>query len=376
MTEEKQLRICLSSCFFLKWSFMWPTKSEEFRTSKGLYFRLLAFVIISGLTFTAMIVMHLLKSVEAGDYDISEDIAILATNTGYILMMLLYIIRQKDLESLLVDLSSFKKYQKPPKFDEVNRKLEWCTRMVFGYCVFGSVFYNLVKILAIPSCKKSRRINEVCGVAIPYWVWFDTENWSIKLPLILHTFLVIIIVDKVTLLVSLQVLEIACNIKLRLDQLNCMLVSCFDGDVEASRRRLNECIKYHKEIISEIFSKCFSIEMFTHLTTTGIICGCLENQVVQEHRPEAILHIGGWITAIFVSSFGGQILIDSSLSVAEAAYSSAWYEADVSLRKDLILVILRAQKALFVSTGPFNVLSFALFVSIMKMSYSILTILQ
>ncbi|XP_044271233.1 odorant receptor 85b-like [Tribolium madens] len=378
MTKEKKLRICLSSCSFLKWSLMWPTKNEEFKTSKGLYIRLIVFVIISGFTFTAMTAMHLVKSVEVNDYNISEDLAILASNIGYILMMLLYVIRQKDLESLLLDLSNFKKYNKPPKFDEVNRKLDWCAKMIFGYTFLGSVFYNGVKILTIPSCKKLRKINEVCGVAIPYWVWFNTENWSIKLPVIAYTFLVIIILVKVALLVSLQVLEIACNIKLRLDQLNCMIVNCFDGDVESNRRRLNECIKYHKEIIgySQRFNKCFSSGMFIHLAMTAIICGCLATQIVKEYQPEAIVHIGGWTIAIFISSFGGQILMDSSVSVADAAYSSAWFEGDVRLRKDLILVIRRAQKAFYVSTGAFNVLSFGLFFSVMKMSYSIFTLLK
>lgn len=161
----------------------------------------------------------------------------------------MYVIRQRDVESLLIDLSNFTKYQKPTGFDQVNKKLEVLCKIIFSYCIFGSVFYNVSKILTIPSCISLRKINEVCGVAIPFWVWFDTENWLIKYPIILYTFIIIIIIDKVTLMVAVQVLEIGCNIKLRIDQLKSMLVECFDEDFQTNRKRLNKCIKYHNEII-------------------------------------------------------------------------------------------------------------------------------
>jgi hypothetical protein len=147
-------------------------------------------------------------------------------------------------------------------------------------------------------------------------------------------------------------------------------------------------------------------------TTTTLKRPNSELLVFQEHQVEAVLHIFGWIASIFVSCLGGQLLMDSvplprqplkcfqfstgfqSTSVADAAYGSKWYEADVRTRNDLILVILRSRKSLFVSTGSFNVLCLALFVSvsnennnnlllddsfsfqIMRMSYSILTLLS
>jgi hypothetical protein len=59
------------------------------------------------------------------------------------------------------------------------------------------------------------------------------------------------------------------------------------------------------------------------------------------------------------------LLLDlQSTSIADAAYDSKWYQADVRTRKDLILMILRSQKPLFVATGPFNVMCLALFVSV------------
>ncbi|XP_064210995.1 odorant receptor 85b-like isoform X1 [Tribolium castaneum] len=378
MTEEKELRLCLWSCYYLKLSLMWPLKREEFKSSKGLYLRLLVFVIISGSTFTAMIFMHLYKSLKVGSYDVSEDLAILASNIGYVLMMTMYVSRQKDLELLLLDLSDFKTYGKPPNFDKVRKRMDLYAHLIFFYSMFGSFVYNMDKIILIDKCKEARRINEVCGSAIPFWTPFETEDLFTLTLVITYVLINIFVVVKVAMTVSVQVLEISSHINLRIEQLKIFIAGCFDRDFKASRERLDFCIRYHNVIIdfSERFSRCFSYVMFIHLAITGIIIGCLENQIVQEHQPEAMLHMGGWSTATFIACYGGQLLMDASTSIADEFYNCPWYEADVKMRKDLILIILRAQKALFVSTGPFNVLSFALFVSIMKLSYSIFTVLS
>nr|CAM84023.1 olfactory receptor 25 [Tribolium castaneum] len=366
MTEEKELRLCLWSCYYLKLSLMWPLKREEFKSSKGLYLRLLVFVIISGSTFTAMIFMHLYKSLKVGSYDVSEDLAILASNIGYVLMMTMYVSRQKDLELLLLDLSDFKTYGKPPNFDKVRKRMDLYAHLIFFYSMFGSFVYNMDKIILIDKCKEARRINEVCGSAIPFWTPFETEDLFTLTLVITYVLINIFVVVKVAMTVSVQVLEISSHINLRIEQLKIFIAGCFDRDFKASRERLDFCIRYHNVIIdfSERFSRCFSYVMFIHLAITGIIIGCLENQIVQEHQPEAMLHMGGWSTATFIACYGGQLLMDASTSIADEFYNCPWYEADVKMRKDLILIILRAQKALFVSTGPFNVLSFALFVSL------------
>ncbi|XP_044267457.1 uncharacterized protein LOC123013144 [Tribolium madens] len=366
MIEDKELRLCLWSCYYLKLSLMWPLKKEEFKSSKGLYLRLLTFVIISSSTFVSMIFMHLYKSLKVGSYDVSEDLAILASLIGYICMMTMYVSRQKNLELLLLDLSDFKTYGKPPNFDKVRKRMDFYAHLVFFYSMFGTFVYNMDKIILIEKCKKSRKINEVCGSALPFWTPFETENLFILTFVITYVLINIFIVVKVALTVSVQVLEIASHINLRIEQLKILIASCFDKDSKASRERLDFCIRYHNVIIdySERFSRCFSYVMFIHLAITGIIIGCLENQIVQEHQPEAMLHMGGWSTATFIACYGGQLLMDASTSIADEFYNCPWYEADVKMRKDLILIILRAQKALFVSTGPFNVLSFTLFVSV------------
>ncbi|RZC41549.1 7tm 6 domain containing protein, partial [Asbolus verrucosus] len=205
-----------------------------------------------------------------GNVDVSEDLAILAALFGYKSIMVLYVFKQRKLQTLMWKLSDFTKLGKPPHFDELKS----------------------------------------------------------------------------------------------------MILECFDEGKFENRRRLNMCIRYHLDII-EYFSRstyskrlndCFTNEMFIHLTTTGIICGCLENQIVKGYNFGTVLHILAWIGALAVSCFGGQMLMDSSLSVADVMYCSKWYEADVHLRKYAILMMVRSQKPLYVTTGSFGVLTLPLFV--------------
>jgi hypothetical protein len=310
--DDEDLPICISSRLFLKLSLMWPLKGEA---QKWLYARLVVYIVASSLSFTSLILMHIIKSVEGktslvvllssnltppeGGIDISEDLAILAATLGLTSMMVLYAVKQQDLLGLLRDLCDFSKFGQPPRFKRHNEILDLCVKVVFSYAIFGAVVYNLIKIVEIPKCKRLRKIREVCGVFVPLWTPFDADHEAVLTLLAVWVFLVVIVLDKVTLMVSLQVLEISWNIKMRIDQLKSMISRCFRGDVATGRSRLNECIQYHIDIIrysllrhdlarkslccsyANRFNSCFTNGMFIHLATTGIICGCLENQIAK-----------------------------------------------------------------------------------------------
>jgi hypothetical protein len=193
--------------------------------------------------------LHSLLLVAEGGIDISEDLAFFATSICLALMMILYALKQRDLLALMLDLCNFVQFGKPPQFDSVNKTLEFWVKFIFAYCIFGAVFYNLVKIIEIPQCRRSRKISGTCGSLIQLWTPFDPDDGVTASLIVFYVFLIALIMVKVTLMVSVQVLEISWNIKLRIDQLKSMLLGCFDDDVAASRRRLNHCIQYHIDII-------------------------------------------------------------------------------------------------------------------------------
>lgn len=213
----------------------------------------------------------------------SEDFAIFTAFFSYVGMMTMYVVKQKELASLLLDMSDFRTFSKPPLFDTMNKKLGYFVTFIFYYAVNATLIYNGVKIINIPKCRRERKIGEVCGTLTPVWTPFDTDHWLTLVLVMLYIFGFYVTVDRGIMFVALQSFEIACNIKLRIDQLNSMLLSCFEGNFEADRKRLNRCIQYHNLIISysERVNGCFINEMFTFLATGGIIFGCLENQILK-----------------------------------------------------------------------------------------------
>jgi hypothetical protein len=53
-----------------------------------------------------------------------------------------------------------------------------------------------------------------------------------------------------------------------------------------------------------------------------------------------------------------------SESIFDAIWMSKWYQADLRLKKDILFLLACSQKKLYITVGPFGVLSFELFVSV------------
>ncbi|XP_063904972.1 odorant receptor 82a-like [Zophobas morio] len=155
-----------------------------------------------------------------------------------------------------------------------------------------------------------------------------------------------------------------------------MIEECFESRSTAIRKRkMQQCILYHTEILEYAarLRGCFYNDMFAHLTMTAAICGCLEKTLVDgESQVCTAIHVFGWILSLFMACYGGQHLISASELFSTKVWNSLWYQAEPSLQKDVIFMLFRSQKTLSVTAGPFDVVSYSLFVSVMKMSYTIM----
>jgi hypothetical protein len=93
------------------------------------------------------------------------------------------------------------------------------------------------------------------------------------------------------------------------------------------------------------------------------------------------VHVVGWIIALLLACVAGQRLTDAvskaqdsllclttamfqSESISQAIWMSKWYQADLGLKKDILFLLACSQKKLYITVGPFGVLSFELFVSV------------
>lgn len=64
MLTNQIIKICTLSCSFLRLSFIWPAKGEEFQPSKSFYINQLLFMVTSGVPVVSMILVHLIKSLQ------------------------------------------------------------------------------------------------------------------------------------------------------------------------------------------------------------------------------------------------------------------------------------------------------------------------
>ncbi|XP_044255307.1 uncharacterized protein LOC123005572 [Tribolium madens] len=349
---------------------------------KWYYIRVAAFLLITSL-WVLSVFMHLIMSIiNDADIHLSEDVALIVAFCGLYYMTIIYVKNQPKVAHLLRDLSNFQKFGKPPGFEKKEKILGFWSQLFFYYCVVAVMIYNLVKLLQKPECEKINEVKglkENCGLLTPTWIPFEINYFPAFQLTFFYVFISTQILMKLALIISFNALEMAHHIILRIDHLKIMIMECLDEkSYEVSRRKLKTCILYHLEILSlsNRLNNCFSNGMFAHLTITAAICGCLEKQFVDgDNSLGALVHVLGWILALFVACLGGQHLINASLTIPDTIWFSKWYEADVRLRKDLIFMMARSQVGLHLSVGSFGILSFGVFFSVIKMSYSILAML-
>ncbi|XP_014481494.1 PREDICTED: uncharacterized protein LOC106747952 [Dinoponera quadriceps] len=79
---------------------------------------------------------------------------------------------------------------------------------------------------------------------------------------------------------------------------------------------------------------------------------------------------------IFIFCFSGEYLGLKSKLIADAVYSSLWYNMSPNQNKNLLLVIMRSQKQLSITAGGIMNLSLEAFTSVMKASASYVSVLN
>nr|XP_022910190.1 odorant receptor 49b-like [Onthophagus taurus]XP_022911215.1 odorant receptor 49b-like [Onthophagus taurus] len=79
-----------------------------------------------------------------------------------------------------------------------------------------------------------------------------------------------------------------------------------------------------------------------------------------------------WIGALFFSCYLGEQVMQASIEVAVVAYELDWYK-DTKLRRDILMMILRAQKPITLECGKFGELSMVTFKNIMQGAYAYAT---
>ncbi|XP_022917145.1 odorant receptor 85b-like [Onthophagus taurus] len=92
------------------------------------------------------------------------------------------------------------------------------------------------------------------------------------------------------------------------------------------------------------------------------------------HTIISFLNLCGWGLGVYILCLTGQRIHDYSLSVADKVYAIEWYQADPKLRRDISIVLCRAQKPLKYECGILGDFHFVTFNNIMSTGYKFSTL--
>ncbi|XP_028044840.2 odorant receptor 4 [Monomorium pharaonis] len=157
------------------------------------------------------------------------------------------------------------------------------------------------------------------------------------------------------------------------------------GTAESVAFTTNKIIRKHQRVInfSEYIEDLYTyIALVQFTSNTVLICSLgflIVTAIGSPHATEHIIRSLLFYTVTnleaFIFCYAGEYLKNKSKAVGIAAYNSAWYEMKPENSRNLIFVILRAQKQLTLTVGKIMDLSLESFTSIMKASGSYLSVL-
>nr|XP_037868149.1 olfactory receptor 47 isoform X1 [Bombyx mori] len=169
------------------------------------------------------------------------------------------------------------------------------------------------------------------------------------------------------------------------DDLPCNVKNKLTSDEEVIvAKRIREYVIEHQAIldcISELQNH-FSPALLVQLLTSVVIICVTAYQLAVEKSSDLLRKftmasfLFGMSTEMFMFSYQGGHLSHDSMEVATAAYSCPWYTFPTSLKRSLLVIMIRAQQPALLTAGGFTTLSLETFVTIMKASYRFFTVLQ
>lgn len=124
--------------------------------------------------------------------------------------------------------------------------------------------------------------------------------------------------------------------------------------------KLTEIVDIHNEAIycCNILSKALWQNILMHFACSSlIICLCcmmiLKSDGIE--RLNFIFYLCAYIQQIFNYSISGNMLINASENIKDAAYDFHWYKCDARVRKVIFVIMTRAQQKINVKVPFFEV---------------------
>ncbi|CAH1115034.1 unnamed protein product [Psylliodes chrysocephalus] len=275
----------------------------------------------------------------------------------------------------------FQTFGKPNDLDARNRFLNKLSKIyivyhstIISFMVISSLFY-------IPQCKENNIVKnqkEVCGLPALTWLPFNFDVVPFKQIVYLYQVYSVLIVYQTAGLLSFFMFATLEHLVLRFNHVGDMFVETLSEKNPVIRRqKFIVAVKYHQAVIEmgNLVNRCFSPCMMVHISLTGPFIGVAAYTFLTKIPLDTTALMIGWMISTFTVCQGGQRLMEASLNIGNIMYKVDWYNLEADLQKDLLLVIIRSRKPVYLRAGPFGPITYSTISTILKTSYSYVTLL-
>ncbi|XP_068625376.1 odorant receptor 4-like [Battus philenor] len=150
---------------------------------------------------------------------------------------------------------------------------------------------------------------------------------------------------------------------------------------EVYRKNIADVVIRHQTLtkLCEDIENEFSFSLFVNFLNSSILicfsgycCMFVEKWYDLNYK----LFLSTTVVQIGVLCWYGQKLIDSSESISEAVYCCGWYNVPQRIKSSLLIILIRAQRPIYVTTYGFSIVSLESFSAILKTASSYLMLLK
>ncbi|XP_061383613.1 odorant receptor 94a-like [Danaus plexippus] len=191
-------------------------------------------------------------------------------------------------------------------------------------------------------------------------------------------------------LVAALIAQCRCRLRLIAQSLRTL---CDDVDVDKKGRitadsekvvgsRVRSIVMRHQLVLAQVeqLQQCFSVPILGQFAVASFIICVTAYQMAFVTNLYRLISMASFEIAVTIQVYiycvaGTNLTIDSD-EVSRAAYECPWYECPASIRRLLLVIMVRCKRATVITVAGIVEISLDTFMSIMKASYTFFTVLQ
>nr|UTN00905.1 odorant receptor [Semanotus bifasciatus] len=362
---------------------MWPNEDRKCKFVKEFY--TLVFITLSMLAALADFVVQFYDD-DFSFTNLVESIIGASALCSVIYILICFMIKRREIERLTKHIKVFEDYLPTSKIKTAEETAKFYTKIFILYGMVGNIMYACLPLLSYADCNKNKSKHMIkygipCGVLARYVLPFKHDVYPLAQIIMVQQLVATLLGTIIVLTVTMLVCGILTHASANLDHLKIMILETSHIADSTITAHVNLCVKYHTAIIAfaDQSNGAFSIMMLVHITWTSFIISVLGFEIVMDtnyfNSFRFTMHLGGWLGMLFLVCFYGQILMDKSTAIATSVYDTEWYKKSPSVRRSLVLILLRAQRPLVLRAAGLQIMSLAVFLGVLYTAYSYFTLL-